>query len=97
VAKVLFSPRAEEDLRNIWRSIAPDNEAAADALLTRILNKADLAGTQPNMGSPRPEFSPTARLLVEGRYVIIYEPVPGGIFVATVTHGARDLETWLKD
>jgi toxin ParE1/3/4 len=45
VAKAVFSPRAEEDLRDIWRIIALDNEAAADALLLRILDKADLAAT----------------------------------------------------
>lgn len=95
MAKAVFSPRAEADLRDIWRAIAPDNETAADALLLRILDKADLAATQPNMGSPRPELSPTARLLIEGRYVIIYEPMPYGIFVAAVVHGARDVESWL--
>ena len=95
MAKAVFSPRAEEDLRDIWRSIAPANEPAADALLLRILDKADLAATQPNMGSPRPELSPTARLLIEGRYVIIYEPTPEGIFVAAIVHGARDVEGWL--
>lgn len=96
MAKAVFSPRAEEDLRDIWRSIAPDNEAAADALLLRLLDKAELAAAQPHMGSPRPELSSTARLLVEGRYVVIYEPMPGGIFVAAVVHGARDVESWLS-
>jgi toxin ParE1/3/4 len=96
VAKALFSPRAEQDIRNIWRSIAPDNEKAADSLLFRILDKAELAASQPHMGSPRPEFSATARLLVEGRYLIIYEPMTYGIFVVTVVHGARDAENWLS-
>jgi toxin ParE1/3/4 len=96
VAKAVFSPRAEEDLRDIWRIIALDNEAAADALLLRILDKADLAATQPNMGTPRPELSPTARLLIEGRYVILYEPMSYGVFVAAVVHGARDVENWLS-
>lgn len=48
------------------------------------------------MGSPRPELSKTARLLVEGRYLIVYEPMSYGIFVVTVVHGARDLENWLS-
>lgn len=96
MAKAVFSPRAEQDLRNIWRSIAPDNEPSADALLLRIMDKADLASSQPHMGSPRPEFSETARLLVEGRYVMIYEPMPYGVFVVTVVHGARDAESWLS-
>lgn len=96
MAKYVLSPKAEEDLRQIWRSIAPDNERAADDLLTRILNKAELAAGQPLMGSSRPELSPTARILIEGRYVAIYEPMPYGIFVVAVVYGPRDVENWLS-
>ncbi|MQB45109.1 type II toxin-antitoxin system RelE/ParE family toxin [Rhizobium sp. ICMP 5592] len=96
MAKYILSPKAEEDLRQIWRTIAPDNERAADALLTRILDKAELAAGQPLMGSPRPELSPTARILIEGRYVAIYEPMPYGIFIVAVVYGQRDVENWLS-
>jgi plasmid stabilization system protein ParE len=48
VAKCIFSPRAEDDLRDIWRAIAPDNQRAADALLRRILDKAELAAAHPH-------------------------------------------------
>ncbi|HEY0121624.1 MAG TPA: type II toxin-antitoxin system RelE/ParE family toxin [Rhizobium sp.] len=96
MAKYILSPKAEEDLREIWRAIAPDNERAADALLTRIMDKAKLAAEQPLMGSPRPELSPTARILIEGRYIVIYEPMPDGIFVVAVVYGPRDVENWLS-
>lgn len=95
MAKYILSPRAEEDLRDIWRAIAPDNERAADALLRRILDKAELAAGQPMMGSPRPELSATARILIEGRYIAIYEPMPYGIFVVAVVYGPRDMDNWL--
>jgi toxin ParE1/3/4 len=95
VARALFSPRAEDDLRAIWRAIAPDNEPAADALLLRLIDRAQLAATQPNMGAACPELSPTARLLIEGQYIIIYEPIPDGIFIAAIVHGARDQQNWL--
>lgn len=96
MAKSIFSPRAEEDLRDIWRAIAPDNERAAEGLLLRILDKAELAAGQPMMGAPRPELSPTARILIEGRYVIIYEPMPYGVFVVAVVYGPRDMDSWLS-
>ncbi|EJC80594.1 plasmid stabilization system protein [Rhizobium leguminosarum bv. trifolii WSM2297] len=96
MANHILSPRAEEDLRDIWRSIAPDNEQAADALLVRILEKVELAAEHPHIGSPRPELSPTARILIEGRYIAIYEPMPYGIFVVAVIYGARDVENWLS-
>jgi plasmid stabilization system protein ParE len=95
VAKYVVGARAEQDLKDIWRRIAPDNERAADDLLIRILDKIELAAGQPLIGSPRPEFSPTARILIEGRYVVIYEPVDYGIFVVAVVHGARDISNWL--
>ncbi|MFT4185534.1 MAG: type II toxin-antitoxin system RelE/ParE family toxin [Rhizobium sp.] len=96
MAKYILSLKAEDDLRGIWHSIAPDNERAADGLLTRILNKAELAAEQPLMGAPRPELSPTARILIEGRYLTIYEPMPYGIFVVAIVHGSRDVENWLS-
>jgi toxin ParE1/3/4 len=96
VAKYILSPKAEQDLREIWRGIAPDNEAAADALLMRIFDKAELAAQQPLMGSSRPELSASARILIEGNYILIYEPMPYGIFVVSIVHGARDVANWLN-
>jgi toxin ParE1/3/4 len=95
VASVTWTPRAEQDLRIIWRYIASDNIAAADALLMRIFDRLELAAGQPFMGAPRPELSPTARTLLEGNYVVVYEPMRDGILVVTVVHGARDPNDWL--
>ena len=95
MARAVFSPRAEADLRDIWRTIATDNEPAADALLLRILNRAELAATHPHMGAARPELSATARILIEGRYIVIYEPKDFGVFVVAIVYGARDADTWL--
>jgi toxin ParE1/3/4 len=43
VAKYRLTPRAEQDLRDIWRTIATENEKAADALILRIFDKLGLA------------------------------------------------------
>lgn len=95
MAKCAFSPRAEGDLRDIWRSIAQDNQRAAEALLRRNADKAELAAANPHMGPARPEISPTARILIEGRYIVIYDPTPYGILVVAVVYGPRDVENWL--
>jgi toxin ParE1/3/4 len=95
VARYRLTPRAEQDLRDIWHSIAQHNEAAADSLLTRVFDRLELATAQPHMGAARPELSATARILVEGRYVIIYEPMPYGVLVVAIVHGMRDPERWL--
>jgi len=95
LAECRFSPRAEQDVRDIWRNIAIDNEAAADALLYRMLEKAHLAATQPKMGAARPELSSTARILIEGNYILIYEPMPYGVLVLAIVHGGRNPDGWL--
>lgn len=95
MARYVLSRRAEQDIRAIWHEIALENEPAADNLLRRFLERADLAATQPHMGAPRPELSPTARLLVEGNYLLIYEPMDYGILIVAIVHGGRNPETWL--
>jgi toxin ParE1/3/4 len=95
MGRYTLSPHAEAGLRKIWRDIAIENEPAADRLYWRIMGKIELAAGQPLMGSPRPELSPTARLLIEGRYVVIYEPDAEGIAVIAIVHGMRDVENWL--
>ncbi len=37
----------------------------------------------------------TARVLIEGRYIVIYEPQMEGILVVAIVHGMRDPEHWL--
>ncbi len=37
----------------------------------------------------------TARVLIEGRYIVIYEPQLEGILVVAIVHGMRDPEHWL--
>jgi len=95
VAKLKFTPRAEADLFDIWATIAADNAGAADRLFHRVMQKAQLAAEHPRMGTPRPELSATARILIEGRYVIIYEPEPNGVLVVAIVHGMRDPTGWL--
>lgn len=95
MAKAEFSPRAEQDLEDIWFTIAGDSVTAADGLIRRLMGKIALAAEQPGMGAPRPELSPTARILIEGRYVAIYEPQADGVLILAIVHGMREPGTWL--
>ena len=95
MGKFTLTPRAEADLYEIWATIAGDNIHAADGLYKRIMHKVQLAADFPQMGAPRPELSPTARILIEGRYIAIYEPQPDGMMVVAVVHGMTDPESWL--
>jgi toxin ParE1/3/4 len=91
VASVVVSPEAEADLDEIWLTIALDNPGAADRVLRRISKKLSHLSQFPEMGAPRPDIAPTARMLIEGNYLILYEPNEDGVDVVRVLHGARDL------
>jgi toxin ParE1/3/4 len=95
VARLRLTPRAESDLRAIWTTIARHDEAAADRLILRLFEVMELAASMPQMGPPRADLSPTARLLIEAPYLVIYEPQPDGILAVAVVHGARDPADWL--
>ncbi|CAD5292585.1 Plasmid stabilization protein [Bosea sp. 62] len=94
--RVRYTPRAEADLFEIWVAVAKDSERAADALITRIVDKIELAAEVPYMGVARPTLGSRARILIEGRYVVIYQPGPPALSVVAVVHGRSDPETWLS-
>lgn len=72
-----------------------DSVTAADRLILRIIEKLELAATQPSMGVARPELGSEARLLVADRYIVIYEPSRDGLDVIAIVHGMRDPQHWL--
>ncbi|AUW46442.1 type II toxin-antitoxin system RelE/ParE family toxin [Rhizobium leguminosarum] len=95
MAKYKLSPRAQRQMRDIWRNIAVDNEPAADRLLQKLFDKFELVAANPEMGPARPEISPAARLVIEGRYIAVYEPTNYGAEIVVVVHGAREPATWI--
>ena len=95
MAKYTLTLRAQQDLREIWLYIAEDNERAADRLLNRLLDKFELVAEHPEMGTARPALSPIARILIEGSYVVMYEPTSDGVESMGVVYGTRDPSSWL--
>ena len=90
-----MSPRAQRQRRDIWRDIVVHNEHAADRLLQKLFDKFELVAIHPEMGPARPDISPVARLVVEGRYIVIYEPTNYGAEIVVIVHGMREPSTWL--
>lgn len=95
---VVYSRRAEDDLRSIWRFIAQDNEPAADRTLTSLLARIDQLRALPRLGPRRRDIRPTTRILVEGHYLVLYEVHPdtedGAVHrveIIAVVDGRRDL------
>lgn len=91
LSRVARSPRARRDLIDLWTYLAGHNDAAADALLTRIEIKLKVIADSPGIGSPRPELSDGLRSFSVRSYLLFYRPVKGGIHLVRVLHAARDL------
>jgi plasmid stabilization system protein ParE len=90
-----LSPRAKRQIRDIWHDIAVHNETAADRLIQRLLEKFARVAEYPEMGAARPDISALARIIVEGRYIAIYEPTSYGAEIVVVVHGMREPSNWL--
>ena len=92
---VKISPLAEIDILDIALHIAAENPRASDEFAQEIDDKFSLLLTQPEMGRARPELGSKLRSFSVRKYVIFYDPIPEGIFVVRVLHGARDIENVL--
>ena len=89
--RIVLTPRAQEDLIEIWSHIAADNPAAADQMLGAIGVKLDMLAASPRLGPARPDIAEGLRLFPIKRYVVLYRALPDGIEVVRVVHGMRRL------
>jgi toxin ParE1/3/4 len=92
VAVIVLQPRAKADLSDIWQFIAEDSDDQADAFIDLIDQKFQLLAQQSGLGRRRDELPEGLRSFPAGRYVIFYLPIPGGVQIVRVLHGARDIE-----
>lgn len=95
MSELFYSPRAREDLDDIWDYIAADleNAAAAQNTVERILSDADRLRDFPQMGAPLSsvaEVESDYRFLVSGSYLTFYRVVGGQVFIDRILYGARD-------
>jgi toxin ParE1/3/4 len=90
-------PRASADLSEIWEFIAEGSVERADAFVDRIDAKFQALAAQPLMGRARPELAPSLRSIPIERHVIFYEPLPDGVAIVRVLHGARDIGAQFRE
>ena len=95
MAVIVLQPRAKADLSEIWEFIADDSDDQADAFIDLIDQKFQLLAQQAELGRRRDELAEGLRSFPVGRYVIFYLPIPGGVQIVRVLHGARDIEAAL--
>jgi len=91
--RVVRSALAADDLLQLWLHVGQHDVSAADRLLDRIEALCFSLAASPLIGRSREEIAAGLRSYPIGRYVLFYRPVRGGIEVARVLHGARDLDS----
>lgn len=90
--RVLYAPEAETDVYSIAKHIAEEGDlAAAYRFLENVDETTQLIATQPEMGRRREELAPRLRSFPVGPFVLFYRATKGGIEIARVLRGSRDL------
>jgi toxin ParE1/3/4 len=95
-----LSPRAIQDIADIWSYIAQDNLRAADHVETEIYRACELISRSPLAGQIRSDLTSLAvRFWVIQRhpnYLIAYDPRNEPVRILAVIHGARNLPDLLR-
>jgi len=92
VLQLRISPRASEDLIEIWSFIADDSLTNADSFIDELHETIQLLGRQPGLGRQREDLAVGIQSLPFRRYIIFYRVVPNSVEIVRVLHGARDVE-----
>lgn len=88
-----IAAQAKRDLNDIWDYVAERSTLrVADTTLDEIQRGFPLLAQFPEMGVLRKELTPTLRSFVVGEFLIFYRPIKGGIEIARVLRGSRDIE-----
>ena len=96
--ELVWRPKALEDLIDIYVTIGSDSEAAAEHVYAAIEARARSLIEFPRLGPRRIDIAPTARMLVESSYLLLYELRPDTdngpvslVEIVRVVHGHREL------
>ena len=92
---IVRSPASDDDLIDIWCTIALDNPRAADRVLDTIAAGILQLADFPESGPRRPEIAADARALTVGNYLVLYRTTPERVEILRIVHGARDVKTLL--
>ncbi len=91
--RVVWSPEAVEDIEAIASYIERDSPWYAKAVVSRIVDTAEIIPQHPELGRMVPEINDKSiRERFVYSYRIIYRVEEERILIATVVHGSRLLE-----
>ena len=87
--RLVFSPRAENDLEEIGDYIAADNPGRAVSFLAELRERCRLILDMPMSFPVCEDFGPGVRMAVHRRYLILFRIGPRDIRIERVLHAAR--------
>lgn len=92
VPSIIRTDRADEDLIDIWTSIAADDPSAADRVLDAIEARWQLLARHPFSGMARDDIAPGIRHMIAGQYVTLYRVTGDCVESVRVLHGRRRID-----
>ncbi len=94
---VTFTAAARSDLRDIALRIAEysfrRSISYVDEIETRCRGIADFLRS----GAPRPQWGTDVRMIVHGKYLVVYRSRDEVVQILRIVHGARDLDALFAD
>lgn len=88
---------ASADLDDAWHYIAESSPQSADEQVTRIVERIKRLARYPRSGRMRDDIGSGIRSAVVDNFLIIYCVAPDQLQVTRIVHGARDLESLMRD
>jgi plasmid stabilization system protein ParE len=94
--RFILTPRAKQDVNDIWDYIADDNIDAADHVLDALDRAMVKLGKSPGIGHRREELTEKRhRVFLVYSYLIVYRHETKPLQIIRVLHAARDLQNIL--
>lgn len=97
--ELTWTPKAEEDLLEIYSFIGLDSPEAAERIFAKLQTRVEALADYSRLGPRRPEIHPSTRILVEGPYLVLYETHPDtdegpidAVEIVRVVDGRRNLK-----
>jgi toxin ParE1/3/4 len=92
MSQCIFAPSARLDLKEISTYIMRFNPIAARKFKNKIKQQCKLLADFPNMGQSCDNFESGLRSFPVEDYLIFYRPINGGVEIARIVSGYRNLE-----
>jgi len=91
MAQVTRTRLAQQDLEEILDHLDQQGGDAAERFAGKFDEACELHASYPLIGVGATEYAANLRQFTVWNYAIFYRPVPGGIEVIRIIHGARDI------